>query len=109
MELFEESLELAGEATLLENLPQGRAVDGVVGFAKVDEACVCGDVKFKGVAEDLVECEEVVGSTSTTAKASLSTRGLTPSFPLSNSYQALFSAKLQALLPYSFGFVHFSE
>jgi len=40
VELLDESLELAGEAGLGEDTPKGRAVDGIVGLAEVDEACV---------------------------------------------------------------------
>ena len=40
VEFLDEALEFAGEARFGEDTPKGRAIDGIVGLAEVDEACV---------------------------------------------------------------------
>ena len=52
-------------------MPKGGTVDGVVGFAKVDETGVCWGVELSGMAEDLGEGEELVGGASAATETSL--------------------------------------
>ena len=52
-------------------MPKGGTVDGVVGFAKVDETGVCWGVELSGMAEDLGEGEELVGGSSAATETSL--------------------------------------
>ena len=40
------ALKFTGEACLDEDTPVGRAIDGIIGFSEVDEACVGWGVKF---------------------------------------------------------------
>ncbi len=46
VEFLDETLEFAGEAGFGEDAPKGGAIDGVVGLAEVDEACVGRGVEF---------------------------------------------------------------
>lgn len=46
VEFLDEALEFAGEAGFGEDAPKGRAIDGVVGLAEVNEACVGRSVEF---------------------------------------------------------------
>ena len=46
---------------MAEDLPEGISVDSVVGLAKVDETSVDWSLVFEGIAENLVEREQLVG------------------------------------------------
>ena len=56
---------------MAEDLPEGISVDSVVGLAKVDETSVDWSLVFEGIAENLVEREQLVGGASGSAEAGL--------------------------------------
>ena len=56
---------------MAEDLPEGISVDSVVGLAKVDETSVDWSLVFEGIAENLVEREQLAGGASGSAEAGL--------------------------------------